>query len=332
MYNRSITNILIVETLYLNPSNFIPLFDDIGLDPNTDMLWLMYHNGQTSIDELKKHPLWNSRKQIHLLDCQPLMLFQDLDWKNDERIHVWAPAVFDHPRFHLHQWWFNWMQEIESYIHATNKLDDVEQKPYYFDAMLGNTSPNKQPVNNLINNCKNKELFFRGGRRLLEEQESWSKGLDEEDDLGFITYNQQQRAQSPCAVPYLFYNKCWYTIVVETDTNSADCPFYSEKTGKALLGKRLFVTFSAQHHLRHLHLLGFKTFDGIIDESYDNEPNIDKRYAMAWEQVEFLLTQDPIDIYNKSKQIVEHNYHHFMRTNWQNMLEKEIQNISHLSK
>jgi hypothetical protein len=38
-------------------------------------------------------------------------------------------------------------------------------------------------------------------------------------------------------------------------------------------------------------LLGFKTFDGIIDESYDLEPNTIKRFEMAFEQMEWLANK-----------------------------------------
>ena len=55
-------------------------------------------------------------------------------------------------------------------------------------------------------------------------------------------------------------------------------------------------------------LLGFKTFDGIIDESYDNEPNTIKRFEMAFEQMEWLARQDYQDIKLRTDAIVEYNY------------------------
>lgn len=106
-------------------------------------------------------------------------------------------------------------------------------------------------------------------------------------------------------IPTGIYDSSWYSIVVETMSRLV---FITEKTGKALLAKRVFVLFSGQGSLKYLRSQGFQTFNGIIDESYDSEPSERRRFDLAWEQVELLSTLDPVDVYQRANSILEHNY------------------------
>ena len=108
-------------------------------------------------------------------------------------------------------------------------------------------------------------------------------------------------------IPARIYDASWYSIVAETQYN-LDRVFITEKTGKALLAKRVFVLFAPQGCLKYLRSQGFQTFDGIIDESYDSEPNNRKRFDQAWEQVRLLSTLDPREVYQRADSILEHNY------------------------
>ena len=108
-------------------------------------------------------------------------------------------------------------------------------------------------------------------------------------------------------VPWGIYNQTKYSTILETIYERVF--FFSEKPAKVLYGKRIFIVFSCQHYLKQMReLLGFKTFDGIIDESYDLEPNTIKRFEMAFEQMEWLARQDYQDIKLRTDAIVEYNY------------------------
>jgi hypothetical protein len=106
-------------------------------------------------------------------------------------------------------------------------------------------------------------------------------------------------------IPAGIHDASWYSIVVETLYETV---FITEKTGKALLAKRVFVLFAARGSLEYLRSQGFQTFGNIIDESYDSEPNNRRRFDMAWEQVRLLSTLDPREVYQRANSIIEHNY------------------------
>ena len=52
----------------------------------------------------------------------------------------------------------------------------------------------------------------------------------------------------------------------------------TEKTWKPILHCQPFICLAEHHHLRHLHELGYHTFDNIIDESYDDIENTQERF------------------------------------------------------
>jgi hypothetical protein len=102
------------------------------------------------------------------------------------------------------------------------------------------------------------------------------------------------------------YANSWYSVVAETMNDGHD--FITEKTAKPLFAKRIFVLFGSQYQLKNLRDKGFKTFDTILDESYDEIEDKNLRFNAAWKQVEFLMTQDPLILYQKVHNILEHNY------------------------
>ena len=65
------------------------------------------------------------------------------------------------------------------------------------------------------------------------------------------------------------------------------------------------------HYLKDLRELGFKTFDGIIDESYDEESDPEKRINKIVDLCKWLKNQDWKVLYEKTKDIREHNARHF---------------------
>ena len=107
-------------------------------------------------------------------------------------------------------------------------------------------------------------------------------------------------------VPWKIYQQTRYSIVAET--HYTDVFFLTEKTTKPLLAKRLFVVFSSAGYLKNLRQLGFKTFNSVIDESYDEMTDPLARFAAAFRQVEYLTTQNYKEIMDKIKDITEHNY------------------------
>lgn len=102
------------------------------------------------------------------------------------------------------------------------------------------------------------------------------------------------------------YNKYALELIVET---SVKVIFHTEKTSRPLLAGMPFMILGAPGYLAYLRSIGFKTFNQYWDESYDLEPDLDKRIDMILNNLK-MLTANPgmmLDIYKKARDITEHN-------------------------
>ena len=81
----------------------------------------------------------------------------------------------------------------------------------------------------------------------------------------------------------------------------------------SVVAKRPFIVVSNfPNYLDTIKDLGYKTFDGILDESYDKEPDLLKRIDLVVEQMKDLKEQDLQGILSKCNDIFTHNLRHFM--------------------
>jgi len=115
------------------------------------------------------------------------------------------------------------------------------------------------------------------------------------------------------------YQSAAYSVVFEThvtennDSTLINSYFITEKTCKPMLGKRLFLIYGVPFFLKHLQSLGFKTFHGIIDESYDSETNEERRENLLIQEMKKLSELDQTEIFEKIKPIVQHNYNNLFK-------------------
>jgi hypothetical protein len=94
-----------------------------------------------------------------------------------------------------------------------------------------------------------------------------------------------------------------------------------------LFEKRLFVLFGSQGLLKRLHDQGYKTFHDVIDESYDQEPDDNLRWSMAFAQLVKLSTANHIELYQQLQPILQHNHQHILNLSKQQLVD--IQQFIH---
>ena len=106
---------------------------------------------------------------------------------------------------------------------------------------------------------------------------------------------------------------CFWHIVTET-VFYYDKLHLTEKIFKPIVSKQPFMLLAAPGNLEYLRSYGFKTFDGIIDESYDHIQDNDQRIDSVVKQIKWycdLSDQDKFEIQRLIAPTVEHNFHHF---------------------
>jgi hypothetical protein len=82
----------------------------------------------------------------------------------------------------------------------------------------------------------------------------------------------------------------------------------TEKTFKPIVSKQPFMLLATPGNLAYLKSYGFKTFDSVIDESYDQITNNKDRWNRALDQIELLAQLDPEEVLAKTADIRLHNY------------------------
>jgi hypothetical protein len=103
----------------------------------------------------------------------------------------------------------------------------------------------------------------------------------------------------------------------------------TEKIFKPIVMNQPFFLFSSAGSLQYLKKYGFKTFDGIWDESYDQEKNHQIRMAMIFLEIEKLmnLSRKEFDLLcNRCRPIIEHNRQWFFNQKFQTLLINEMKN------
>lgn len=102
------------------------------------------------------------------------------------------------------------------------------------------------------------------------------------------------------------YNNCYLEIVPETCYKNLH--MMTEKTQKPIMTYTPFLMVSTTGFLQYLHNQGFKTFDSLIDERYDQYPNINDRITHMLDVLEHIVDNGTSEFYNASHHILEHNF------------------------
>ncbi len=205
------------------------------------------------------------------------------------------------------------------------QLDYVNPKPRYFDALLGRLKPHRDFVHNSViqNDLFDKFILSYGGR--CDDNEFYAKDYFIWEDnvvpkqkiiatADYVDYCGQSAHLSQ-VIPIKVFNETAYSVIAETDHDNT-LSFFTEKTAKPLIARRLFVVFSGYKFLHNLRRLGFQTFDGIIDESYDLVLDDTLRYTMAFDEIKKLCNLEQSVVLNKIRPIVEHNHNLIMKQDW----------------
>jgi len=195
---------------------------------------------------------------------------------------------------------------------ALNFYDDVfnkTEKPYKF------TFLNREPRDH------RKKILSELDKRNLLQQALWSdlsQGVslptEYPDFFNNTFYNPLIGSAAVfdfnCPLILINHQLCvdsYFSLVTETTFYCSQYHLISEKTYKPLLMGHPFIIAAGAGFYKNLHDLGYKTFDGLIDESFDSIQDHDLRLLKIVDSVEELCSRDLSDFLSKSKPICDHN-------------------------
>lgn len=122
------------------------------------------------------------------------------------------------------------------------------------------------------------------------------------------------------------FNNSYIHLVLEThfDADQSSGTFLTEKTFKPIKYGQPFVLIAPAHSLKLLRSLGYRTFDNVIDTSYDSIEDNTTRWIAARDSVIKLKQTGIKKIFNECYPDIVYNQYHFT--------ERIRENLNHILK
>jgi hypothetical protein len=115
-----------------------------------------------------------------------------------------------------------------------------------------------------------------------------------------------------------FFEDSYFSVITETTYFNNESVFLTEKTFKSIVMQHPFILVTVPGSLKFLKQLGYKTFDGLINESYDQEQDDTLRLSMIIDEIQRLsnLNKEQLSTFLKeAKLICTYNFNHLMTSN-----------------
>jgi hypothetical protein len=270
-----------------------------------------------------------------------------------DNIYYWDSKINDPcVRAHPYLFWFDWAREVTLDLGDISCLTDprLNSPKYLACCMLGKKREYRDFVADLIESSglgprliysyfgRNKK-WITGGEidKSLTPVLRHIKTVEDSHDIRqldiknvttsefMIGYLGTKSCLLSMLLPWKIYNDSWFSIISETEV---DREYFTEKTAKPLLGKRLFVLFAAPGALKSLRKIGFQTFGSVIDESYDDIEHTETRLKQAWEQVKYLSQCDMYEVYENILPVLEHNQRLMLEISWKDRMIQQIHDLA----
>ena len=123
------------------------------------------------------------------------------------------------------------------------------------------------------------------------------------------------------------YTQSYCHLVMEThfDADQSGGAFLTEKTFKPIKHAQPFVIAGCPGSLQTLRDLGYRTFDHVIDNSYDQETDNTRRWQQLLKTIQQIKSLDPMTWMEQCADDILHNQQHFLaskRSRLNNLYDK----------
>jgi hypothetical protein len=212
----------------------------------------------------------------------------------------------------------NFLPKILDYTENLQAIEQYRQnssahRPYKFLFLNGRGRPHRQQLLNNLSDVLDQALWTN-----LDSAAGEIKLLDPVYEFDF--YKNNTNLDQTGYVKYALFNNDWGEIYLNPrpylDTYFSlisetvfDYPysFRTEKIWKPIAVGHPFVVAANAGYYRDLHQLGFRTFDHVIDESFDKIDNNQDRLSRITAVVKDLCQQDLSAFINETAEVCKYN-------------------------
>lgn len=273
-YKISPYNIIYVTGDITSDNSYKEWADKHNISEEDRMLVIGYPHFQVDI-------FLNANNKVNLFKEDPLPNFEDhIKYKTEHLYNIKTYACLN-KRLRPHRIWFY------THLYYNNLLDKglVSMNPYTADDMIW-----------WENKMMEGERFTEPLRIL--PLNIYEKSNNEFNDSFYINrFNPEVCLDT------------WVNVVSEASYGDLDGNvFLSEKIFKPIVCNHPFIILGSKNSLKELRKLGYKTFDGWIDESYD-ELDTWERFDAIIEAIKKIdAIEDKLEWYKSMEHIIKHNY------------------------
>ena len=207
-------------------------------------------------------------------------------------------------------------------------------KPHAFDILLGRKKPHRDYVyQQALSMPESYKIlrYFNDERPQLDDNDTqWTtewRGMRTNGPLTWtvdrVNYYGHEMSLSQI-VPIEVYNQSAFTVIAETNWDNYYA-FFTEKTAKPIIARRLFVMVAGAGYLHALRSMGFKTFSNFIDESYDTIENHQERWQAVCNTINWICQQDQEELLKKVQPVVDHNFAVMMSREWYGEFNSDLE-------
>lgn len=251
--------------------------------------------------------------------------------KNGNKLWVWnnIDGITRLPHFHKNSI-FPWLDSVspkdtvyifldgqptssqKCFEYNNIQLKSIPYSPYF------NKIPRIQNAQTLKTNCTKDFLITTICKKISPHRQMLCNELMAHPDLinkghsyfkssqdGWVGKRDSQQTWQDGNPSMDLYLDSWLEIVPETLYKNGY--YITEKTIKPIATLTPFLALSTCGYLEHLQLLGFKTFDSIIDEKYDQEYRVQDRVKLIVDQLKNIVDNGAKDFYHACLPILKHN-------------------------
>jgi hypothetical protein len=266
----------------------------LNSNPHAKIIFLDSHEGGPIVMEfLQEHEL------VKFCDSKQMILITSSDFQ-DSWLHI---NVDD---------FINKTGSLYNRLAAANtfeKIFETKNKPYAF-LFLNNLS--RLHRTKLIEWFKNSNLLDTAlwsnrsaGIELPEKYNDYYRKSPEEINLKIFNTVHDASYTDPMLIPALYVDT-YFSVVTETNYYMP-YRYCTEKIYKPLLMGHPFVAVSSYGFYQQLKDQGYKTFNGLIDESFDTIADDHLRLVKTYESIKELCRQNLDDFLDAAKSICDYN-------------------------
>jgi len=341
--NGLVSNLIDFYTVWKDASNFYNHIDDPYFLVNDPFGCPCFH--YTDIESINQ-----CQEQVIIIDCLTEGLHSKgyfCQYRKDHHYVIfsngnWDTVIWDLGIDYILIWYPFFLYDMADAYNSPQRFCYHLAKEYVFDypkpvsfiSTIGNVRPQRDLiVEKILSQLDGKKIILRySGQDLALPSDRFDMINFRSGEFDpYISILEKYYHNVSQSLPIDLYNQSYFNLIVETDLDFENSFFLTEKTIKSLIVGQPFVVFSNPKHLEHLREIGFRTFDAVWDESYDDIQDFESRLDTIIKLCDYLSNEfdwqsnkDQLEDIKKHNRFIFQNLNQFLNRCFED-IEKKLQ-------